>query len=183
MDAGMRRGNNRAAPGAMVDRKVLRSVRAVKARAVTGEARRRVGFSSGVCMLRYAMIQAASGGVERRKRSQGDGGGYDGSEKTGGETDEAIAVYTYGHLVRARNINSTRQGAPNLPGARTHFATPGQARETTICVGSALLRQCAPGFGRCFDGETHPSSTVRSEKHLKQTCPFHAPGGFPIDSG
>ena len=123
-------------------------------------------------MLRYAMIQAASGGVERRKRSQGDGGGYDGSEKTGGETDEAIAVYTYGHLVRARNINSTRQGAPNLPGARTHFATPGQARETTICVGSALLRQCAPGFGRCFDGETHPSSSGRSEKHLKQTSPL-----------
>lgn len=80
-------------------------------------------------MLRYAMIQAAGGGVERRKRSQGDGGGYDGSGKTGGETDEAIAVYTYGQFARARNINSTRQGAPNLPGARTHFATPGQARE------------------------------------------------------
>ena len=126
-------------------------------------------------MLRYAMIQAASGGVERRKRSQGDGGGYDGSEKTGGETDEAIAVYTYGQFARARNINSTRQGAPNLPGARTHFATPGQARETTICYGSALLRQCAPGFGRCFDGETHPSSSGRSEKHLEQTsstCPL-----------
>lgn len=65
-------------------------------------------------VLRYAMIQAAGGGVERRKRSQGDGGGYDGSERTGGETDEAIAVYTYGHSARARNINSTRQGAPNL---------------------------------------------------------------------
>ena len=41
LDAGMRRGKNRAAPGAM-DGRVQRSVKAVKARAVTGEARRRV---------------------------------------------------------------------------------------------------------------------------------------------
>ena len=33
----------------MVDRKVLRSVRAVKARAVTGEARRKVGDGGVVC--------------------------------------------------------------------------------------------------------------------------------------
>jgi len=51
LDAGMRRGNNRVAPGAMVDRKVLRSVRAVKARAVTDEARRRVDFSGDVGTL------------------------------------------------------------------------------------------------------------------------------------
>ena len=88
------------------------------------------------------------------------------------ETNEAIAVYTYGHFVRARNINSTRQGAPNLPGARTHFATPGQARETTICVGSALATSVRAGVGRCFDGEAEQrcSETI-------QTGPFHPPAG------
>ena len=51
LDAGMRRGNGKAAPGAM-DRRVLRSVRAVKARAVTDEARRRVGLVVNfVCTL------------------------------------------------------------------------------------------------------------------------------------
>ena len=61
LDAGMRRGNGKAAPGAMMDRRVLRSVRAVKARAVTDEARRRVDL---VVVLNAAVCddRAADGG-------------------------------------------------------------------------------------------------------------------------
>jgi len=57
-----------------MDERVQRSVMAVKARAVTGEARRRafsVVFYAG-WLLAVCDDRAASGAVERRKRSQGD---------------------------------------------------------------------------------------------------------------
>jgi len=42
------------------------------------------------------------------------------------------------------NINSTRQGAP-ICQARGRIATPGEARETTICVGYVSAREALDG--------------------------------------
>ena len=188
LDAGMRRGNNRAAPGAMLmmDRRVQRSVRAVKARAVTVEARR--GEELGCVVL--AVLDAAVCDYEAARR--GGGRGHRamvnmGSEETGGETDGRgdCSIYIHTGISSALRISIAADGrAPPICLERGRISRPldKQARETIICVGSALLRQCAPGFGRCFDGETHPSSSTRSEKRLKQTCPFHPRGGFPIDA-
>ena len=145
-----------------------RSVRAVKARAVTVEAKRRVGL-----VVLYAAVcdyEAAGGDAEKRKRSRGDGGC--GSERTGGEADEAIAaVYTYVRAFRPRsNINSTRQGAPNLPESADAFGDPWTSERDNNLLWFCFATSVRAGFGRCFDGETHPSST----KDLKQTSPFRA---------
>jgi hypothetical protein len=99
--------------------------------------------------------------------------------KTKREADEAIAVYTYGHFVRARiTIAHTRQGASNLRSARTHFAPLTSERDNNLrrlCFATSVRA----GFGRCFDGETKPDVF---RNRASQAPPFARPGGFPIDS-
>ena len=58
------------------------------------------------------------------------------------QTNRAIAVYTYGHLVRARNINSTRQGTQSARRADAFRPLDKRARQQ-FALGLLWLRQCA----------------------------------------
>jgi hypothetical protein len=115
-----------------------------------GEARRRVASVSG---MRYTRIRLGSQRwrvEEEWWRSQGEDGVVvvDGSEEAEGGR-QGVAVYTYIHThtgsprPRSGYLNnsqpaSTRQGTQSASlRARGRISTPGQARETTICSGSA----------------------------------------------
>lgn len=134
----------------------------MKARAVTDEARRRVDLevvlNAAVCDGR-----AAGGGCWARRGGRGHRAMMMVDMDLGGrkerQTNEAAAVYTYGHLVRARNINSTRQAAPNLPGARGRISLavdPWTSERDNNLRRLCFATSVRAGFGRCFDGETKP---------------------------
>ena len=96
-------------------------------------------------------------GAERRKRSQGDDGGGCGSGRTEREADErGDCKYIHTGSPSAREISIAHGRAPPICLVRADAfrspSTPGQARETTICVGSALLRQCAQALGGVSTG-------------------------------
>jgi hypothetical protein len=145
-----------AAPRVMGCR-VLRSVRAVKARAVTARRGEELRVRVVCGAMRYTMIRirpgSQGGEEEEEQRSQGDGGVVvDESEEAEGGR-QGVAVYTYTHTgsprPRSGYLNnsqaaSTRQGTQSASlRVRGRISTPGQARETTICSGFATLRQCA----------------------------------------
>ena len=135
-----------------MDRWVQRSVRAVKARAVTDEARRRVGLVVVLYVLYAAICDGRAAGEER-------GRGHRAmmvvnvdleNEKRGGRGD--CSIYIRALRPRSNNYSTHTAGRPQSAQCADAFRAPAQARETTICVGSALLRQCAQALGGVSTG-------------------------------
>ena len=131
-------------------------------------------------------------GAERRKRSQGDDGGRSGSGRTEREVDErGDCKYIHTGSPSALEISIAHGRAPPICLVRADAfrspSTPGQARETTICVGSALLRQCAQALdgvstGRrsrtCFETKLPLSCSRRiPDRHQLAAVPVHASRG------
>ena len=91
-------------------------------------------------------------------------------EGRGRDKTATIAVLLYGQPHPRSNINSTRQGAPNLRKSADAFRDPWASErdtQTTICVGAALATSMRAGFGRCFDGETEPRCLLILKAQVK----------------